>query len=149
LPTENTVTEAELDIGETGVRVPRAELTYRATRAGGPGGQHVNTSATRIELWWNVDTSTALNEAQRATVREALASRIDGDGNLRVVASKHRSQHQNREEATLRLGAMLERALTPRKPRRRTRPPRASKEARLQDKKHRAEVKRQRTRPDF
>jgi ribosome-associated protein len=141
--------ETHIEVPGSTLRVPRAELTYRATRSGGPGGQHVNTSSTRIELWWNVDASVAPDEAQRAAIREALANRIDGEGNIRIVASKYRSQHQNREEATARFAATLGRALTPRKPRRATRPPRASKEARLQDKKHRSEVKKQRERPDF
>jgi ribosome-associated protein len=129
------------------LRVPRAELTFRATRSGGAGGQHVNTSATRIELWWDVAGSAALDDAQRAAILERLATRIDAAGSLRIVASRHRSQNQNREEAVARLEAMLLRALTPPKPRRRTRPPRASKEARLRDKKHRSEVKRLRQDP--
>ena len=141
--------EGDIQAGDTGVTIPRAELTYRATRSGGPGGQHVNTSATRIELWWNVMGSAALDDAQRATLSEALATRIDGEGNVRVVASKYRSQLQNREEATARLGALVTRALTPRRKRRPTRPPRASKEARLQEKKHRSDIKRQRERPEF
>jgi ribosome-associated protein len=131
------------------VRVPRSERTYKATRAGGPGGQHVNTSATRIELWWNVETTQALDDAQRARLRDKLANRLDGEGYLRVVASKYRSQHQNREEATARLQAILARALRPEKKRRRTAPPRASKEERLRDKKHRAEVKKGRDSPPF
>jgi len=143
------VDETHIEVPGSTLRVPRAELTYRATRAGGPGGQHVNTTATRIELWWNVDASSALDDAQRATLKEQLATRIDGEGSIRIVASKHRSQHQNREEATARFAAMLARALTPRKPRRKTRPTRASKERRLQDKKQRSEVKKQRERPDF
>jgi ribosome-associated protein len=128
--------------------IPRAELTYRATRAGGPGGQHVNTSATRIELTWNLESSAAPTDEQRALLRERLAGRLDGEGNVRVVASRHRSQHQNREEATLRLQALLERALAQPKKRKPTRPPRSAKEARLKDKKRRSEVKRQRGRPD-
>jgi ribosome-associated protein len=126
--------------------VPRSELTYRATRSGGAGGQHVNTSSTRIELTWNVAASSAPSAEQRAVLLERLATRLDGDGLIRVVASKHRSQHRNREEATLRLQALLQRALEQRKPRRRTRVPRAAKESRLQDKKRRSELKRQRGR---
>jgi ribosome-associated protein len=126
------------------VRLPRAELDVRATRAGGPGGQHVNTSSTRIELLWNVRTSTALDEAQRAQLLERLASRIDGQGNLRVVASDSRSQRQNRERAEERLAALLRDALTVRKKRRPTKPSRASKEERLAEKKKRGERKKDR-----
>jgi len=124
--------------------VPRTELTYRATRAGGPGGQHVNTSSTRIELTWNVDASAVLSDEQRARIREKLASRIDANGNLRVVASVHRSQAQNRDEATRRFATMLERALRVPKPRRKTKRPRAANEARLEEKKKRSERKKQR-----
>lgn len=126
--------------------VPRTELGYRATRAGGPGGQHVNTSATRIELTWNLEQSVAPTDEQRAMLRERLASRLDGEGNVRVVASSHRSQLQNREEATARLQALLERALVPRRHRKRTRPPKAAKEERLREKKKRSEVKKGRGR---
>jgi ribosome-associated protein len=130
--------------GEAGVRIGGGELSFRASRAGGAGGQHVNTSSTRIELIWNVDATAALDEAQRALVRERLASRIDGEGNLRIVASRERSQHQNRREAVARFREILERALQPRKKRYRTRPPRAAKEARLRDKKKQAEKKKSR-----
>lgn len=141
--------ETLLTVDET-LAIPRAELEYRATRAGGPGGQHVNTSSTRIELTWNVRTSAALDETQRARILEKLASRIDASGVLRVVAANSRSQHQNRETATRRLAETVARALRVPKPRKRTRTPRAVKEARLQDKKRRARVKQDRgpVRPD-
>lgn len=126
--------------------IPKSELEYRATRSGGPGGQHVNTSSTRIELTWNLLQSTALTDAQRELLREKLASRIDGQGVLRVVAARSRSQHQNRELATERLVELLARALRPPKPRKRTRVPRAAKEERLQEKKRRSERKRGRGR---
>jgi ribosome-associated protein len=127
--------------------IPRTELEYRATRAGGPGGQHVNTSSTRIELYWNVRTSAALSEDQRQTLLAKLAGRLDADGYLRLVSAARRSQHQNKEEADRRLAALLLRALHVPRPRKRTRVPRAVKEARLRDKKQRGEVKRQRGRP--
>jgi ribosome-associated protein len=124
--------------------IPLAEIDYRATRSGGPGGQHVNTSATRIELEWNVTSSAALSEAQRSRILERLANRIDGSGVLRLSASGSRSQHQNREDATARLARLLADALKERKPRKRTRVPRAAKEARLDAKKKRAGVKKNR-----
>jgi len=128
------------------VAIPRGELTYRATRAGGPGGQHVNTSSTRIELLWNVTASTALTDAQRALVRDKLAARLDGEGNVRVVASDSRSQLQNRERADARLAALVRDALIVRKPRRATKPSRAAKEARLREKKKRSGRKQERRR---
>jgi ribosome-associated protein len=131
-----------------GVTVPRAELTYRATRGGGPGGQHGNTSSTRVELTWDVGGSPSLDDAQRARVRERLANRVDESGTLRLVASESRSQHQNREAVTARFVDLLAWALKKPKPRRRTRPTRASKEARLRAKKQRSEVKKGRARVD-
>ena len=126
------------------LRLPRAELEFRATRAGGPGGQHVNTSSTRVELLWNVRSSTALDDAQRSRLVERLASRIDGQGNVRVVASDSRSQRQNRERAEERLAALLRDALVVQKKRRPTKPSRASKEERLSEKKKRGERKKNR-----
>ncbi len=121
--------------------IPRAELEYHATRSGGPGGQHVNTSSTRVELLWNVAGSVALSEPQRARILGKLKGRIDQEGTLRVVASTQRSQFQNRQEATERLRTLVAEALRVPKRRKKTRPPRAAKEARLRAKKRRAEIK--------
>jgi ribosome-associated protein len=124
--------------------VPRAELTYRATRAGGPGGQHVNTSSTRVELLFDIAASPSLTDEQRVRILERLAPRIAGDGVLRLSSSTSRSQHQNREDVTARLVRLLADALRERKPRRKTKVPRAAREARLKEKKQRARVKKHR-----
>jgi ribosome-associated protein len=126
--------------------IPRTELDYRATRSGGPGGQHVNTSATRIELTWNVRSSAALDEDQRARLLGKLASRLDAEGNLRLVSSASRSQYQNREAADQRLVRIVAAALRRPRPRKATRVPRAAREARLQEKRQRARVKKERGR---
>jgi ribosome-associated protein len=128
--------------------IPRAELQYRATRAGGPGGQHVNTSSTRIELLWDLARSTAVSEELRTRLREKLASRLDADGMVRVVASDRRSQLQNREAAEERLVSLVRQALVVPKKRRPTKPTRAARDARLSEKKRRGERKRNRRR-DF
>ncbi len=132
-----------------GLTIPRTELEFKASRAGGAGGQHVNTSSTRIELVWNVSLSQALDGASRARVLDKLASRIDGEGKIRVVSSARRSQQQNREAAEARLVALVVKALQVPKPRRATRPSRGQKEARLQEKKRRGETKRQRSPDSF
>lgn len=124
--------------------IPRAELETRATRAGGPGGQHVNTSSTRIELRWNVRASAALSDDQRARLEERLASRLDGEGWLRIVASEHRSQLQNREAAEARLAMVVRDALKVPKTRRPTKPSRAAKRKRLDEKKKQGEKKERR-----
>ena len=127
--------------------IPRVELEFRATRSGGPGGQHVNTSSTRIELTWNVAASPSLSDAQRARILEKLGTRIDGEGVLRLTASTSRSQYQNREEVTERFAQIVAQALRIPKPRKKTKPSKAAKEARLKSKKRRSETKRQRGRP--
>jgi ribosome-associated protein len=129
-----------------GIVIPRDELTIRATRAGGPGGQHVNTSATRIEVVWNVARTRALTEDQRRLVLSRLAPRVDADGDLRVVAADSRSQRQNRTAAESRLAAIVARALVVPKRRRPTRPTAASVRQRLDAKRRRADTKQQRRR---
>jgi ribosome-associated protein len=124
--------------------VPRAELSYRASRSGGPGGQHVNTSSTRIELLWDVGASPSLSDGQRARIQERLANRINAEGVLLLAASDHRSQAQNKEAATARFAELVAGALVVPKKRKKTRMPRAAKEARLQAKKQRAQTKRMR-----
>jgi ribosome-associated protein len=128
------------------VRIPRSELEIRAMRSGGPGGQHVNTSSTKIELRWQPTSSVALNDAQRERVISALASKLDTEGWLRLTASEHRSQLQNREAVEARLVAMLKSALVVPKVRRPTKPTHASKAKRLDTKSQRSEVKQQRKR---
>ncbi|HMU60882.1 MAG TPA: alternative ribosome rescue aminoacyl-tRNA hydrolase ArfB [Gemmatimonadales bacterium] len=127
--------------------IPLHELTFRATKAGGPGGQHVNTSSTRVELWWNPRISPALTERERTLVLEALAHRLDGDGWLRLVSAATRSQLKNRDAVTARLQRLVAEALVPPKPRRKTRPPRSAAENRLKAKKRRSATKAKRRAP--
>jgi ribosome-associated protein len=129
------------------LRLPLAELEFRASRSGGPGGQHVNTSSTRVELWWDVANSPTLSDEQRRRLVDRLATRLDGKGRLRVVAGGSRSQLRNREEATERLRQMVAAALVVPKARKRTRPSRAAKAGRLEEKRRRAAVKRNRQPP--
>jgi ribosome-associated protein len=121
--------------------ISRQELEYRATRSGGPGGQHVNTSSTRIELTWDVANSPGLSDAQRERLLDKLAARMDSSGVLRITESGSRSQLQNKETATARLAEVVAAALHVPKPRKKTRPPKASREKRLQSKRRRSEVK--------
>ncbi|MEP6618201.1 MAG: alternative ribosome rescue aminoacyl-tRNA hydrolase ArfB [bacterium] len=136
-------TEDGLELSSTST-IPRSELTYKASRAGGAGGQHVNTSSTRIELLWNVRTSMAIDEDARGRIEAKLSTRIDSEGWIRVVASARRSQGQNRVAAEERLVELIRGALVVRKKRKATKPSRGAKEARLTEKKKRGETKRQR-----
>lgn len=124
--------------------IPRAELDFRASRSGGPGGQHANTSSTRIELVWNVAESPSLSDAQRARIRRKLANRINMAGELLLAEGGSRSQHQNREAVIERLQELLSEAMHIPKRRRKTKPSRAAREKRLQKKKQRSEIKKQR-----
>ena len=124
--------------------IPRAELQYRASRSGGPGGQHVNTSSTRIELLWDLNGSKAVSEEQRERLRQKLSARLDSDGMVRVVSSDRRSQNQNKQAAEERLAALIVHALHVPKKRKATKPTRAAKERRISEKKKLSEKKRNR-----
>lgn len=137
-----------LQVTET-IAIPRSELVYRASRSGGAGGQHVNTSSTRIELLWAFMGSSALTETQRHRIRAKLGARIDSDGMLRVVSGNRRSQLQNRSAAEERLAELVREAMHVAKARKRTKPTKASKEARISNKKRRSQVKGTRRKDSF
>lgn len=128
--------------------IPASELEFRATRSGGPGGQHANTSATRVELTWNVRASPSLTDRRRELILSRIGSRLDSEGTLRLVCDTHRSQHRNRQEVVERFAELVAGALRPVKKRKKTRPTRASKERRLKKKKQRGRVKKLRGRVD-
>lgn len=123
------------------VRIPRSELRVTFSASGGPGGQHANRSNTRVELRFDVATSTAFSEAQRARVLDRLGAEI------RVVADGERSQARNRQAAEERLAERIRGALVVARPRTRTAPTRSSQRRRMDTKARRGEVKRQRRRP--
>ena len=129
------------------LRIPRHELTFRASRAGGPGGQHVNTSSTRVEVLWNIARSRVISDEQRQRLAQKLSSRLDAEGNVRVVGSAYRSQARNRDDAETRLAALIRRALIVPKARKKTRPSRAAVERRLRSKKLESDKKRERRKP--
>jgi len=137
-----------LQINEV-LSIPRGELDVRVSRASGAGGQHVNKTSSRVEIFWNVQASRALSDDQRARLLERLASRLTTEGSIRVVASDMRSQSRNRDLAEERLADMVRRALVIPKKRRPTRPTRASKEARLEGKKRQSHKKRERQKKSF
>ncbi len=120
------------------LRIPLEELSWRFTGSGGPGGQHANTSNTRVELIWDVASSAAPGPRQRALLLERLGPVV------RVVVSDERSQSRNRELALERLRSKVVAALRVQTPRRPTRPSRGSQERRLESKRRHAERKRQR-----
>jgi ribosome-associated protein len=124
--------------------IPAGELTERFSRSSGPGGQSVNTADTRVELSFDVGRSPSLPEPARERALARLGSRLT-DGVLTVTASEQRSQLMNRQAARARLAALLREAVAPPpRPRVPTKPSRAARDRRLQDKRRRAETKRNR-----
>jgi ribosome-associated protein len=126
------------------VNIPERDITFAFSRSSKPGGQKVNKTSSRVTLLFDVDKSEGLSEAQRRRVRRRLASRIGRDGVLRVVSQKHRTQHANRRAAVERFGELLRWAFTPRRRRRPTAVPPEVHERRLETKKHRGQLKRER-----
>lgn len=130
-----------------GLRVPAGELIEQFSRSSGPGGQHVNTADSRVQLSLDLGTTTALSDEQRRRLLESLASRLSGTV-LTITAEEHRSQHRNRTAARQRLAELLREAIAPPVPRRPTRPTRGSRRRRLEGKRRRAEIKRNRRPPE-
>ena len=124
------------------VSIPISELHFRFTRSSGPGGQHVNRSATQVELLFDVTNSPSLGEAQRQRVLRKLKSRVDKEGVLHLVSQETRSQLRNREEVVERFRELMRDALHVPKSRRPTRPSRAVRKRRLEKKRRRGETKR-------
>ncbi|HKE97315.1 MAG TPA: alternative ribosome rescue aminoacyl-tRNA hydrolase ArfB [Actinomycetes bacterium] len=127
--------------------IPVRELRFRASRSSGPGGQGVNTTDARVELWFDVAGSGSLSPAQRERLLRVLRGRLDQQGRLRIVAGRSRSQLQNRREAVARLQALLADALRARPDRRPTRPGAAARRRRLDAKRKQAARKRARRNP--
>jgi ribosome-associated protein len=142
--------DASLHITET-LEIPLTELHFQFSRSGGPGGQHVNRSATQVELTFDVATSPSLSESQRTRILSGLKSYIDTRGILHLSSQTTRSQHRNRAEVIERFQHLLQRALYVPKRRVPTRPPPQVKEQRLAEKRRKGVLKerRARKRPDI
>ncbi|MET9515382.1 alternative ribosome rescue aminoacyl-tRNA hydrolase ArfB [Streptomyces sp. NPDC002994] len=127
------------------VSLPEAELMWRFSRSSGPGGQHVNTTDSQVELRFDLAKTEALPPVWKERALERLASRLVG-GVVSVRSSEHRSQWRNRETALVRMAALLAEATAPPpKPRRAKKIPRGINERRLRNKKARSETKRGRS----
>ena len=120
--------------------MPDGEMTWRFSRSSGAGGQHVNTTDTRVELIWSLAGTAALSPAQKELAGTRLGNRLV-NGTITVVSSQYRSQHRNREAARVRLEELVGRAIVPERTRHKTKPSRASKQRRLDGKKRRSSIK--------
>jgi ribosome-associated protein len=130
------------------VTIPGDELAIAFARSGGPGGQNVNKVASKVELRWNPTTTAVLSADERAWVIERLRSRLTSDGTLIVTSTATRDQLKNRDDASSKLALIVRAALHRPTPRRPTRPSRSAKRRRIADKRHNAEIKRNRTSRD-
>jgi len=130
---------------QNGIIIPEHELEFTTSRAGGPGGQHVNKTDTRITVRWNIPSSHAISEEQKNRLLEKLSTKITHEGDLIVHNSSSRSQQQNKKNALTILAQEIRNALYIPKKRIPTKIPKAFKEARLQKKARRSMVKKMRS----
>jgi ribosome-associated protein len=124
-----------------GISIPEDELRFAASRSGGPGGQNVNKVSSRVTLTFDVQSSTALSDEHKQAIMKKLAARINKDGVLRVVSQRTRSQELNRADTIDRFSELIRGALTPQRPRIRTRVSAAAQQRRMEEKKKRGSVK--------
>ena len=126
------------------LQIPLHEVDLAASRAGGPGGQHVNKTSSRITARWNIKASSAITEEQRARLLEKLGSQLSKEGDLIIHSSASRSQQHNKKSAIDLLAKRVRNALHVPKKRMKSRIPKGAKEARLHKKKQRSEIKKMR-----
>lgn len=124
-----------------GVSIPENEVSFSASRSGGPGGQNVNKVSTKVTLAFDVHASVALTDEQKQKIAAKLATRINKEGILQIVSQRTRSQEFNRIDVREKFSELLRRALTPKQTRVKTRIPGAAKRQRLTEKKKRGLTK--------
>ena len=127
----------------------KQELVFKAVKSSGPGGQHVNKTASKVVVQYDIRSSVAVTEEERVLLLEKLSSRITNEGILIMDSSESRSQHKNKELVTARLIKVISGALKKSKPRKKTRPTKASKLKRLSEKKARSAQKIDRRKPEI
>jgi ribosome-associated protein len=132
-----------------GVEIPDSDVTLSFVRSSGPGGQNVNKVASAVQLRFDLQRSTALAPEVKARLRALSGRRLTSEGAILIIARNHRTQESNRREAEARLTDLIKRALIPPKPRKATKPTRAARERRLEQKTQRRRTKRLRGKPGW
>ena len=123
------------------IAINENEITFSFIRSSGPGGQNVNKVATAVQIRFDIKNSLSLPEAVKKRLIRLGGSRITDDGVLNITAQRFRTQERNRIDGLERLTALIRKAASPPKPRRKTRPPKKSIENRIQNKKYRSRIK--------
>ena len=137
-------------MGKSGrVVIPEDELVFTFSRSGGPGGQNVNKVNSKATLFFDVENSSVLSDQQKRMIKAKLANRINKDGVLQVVSQEYRTQAANKKAATDRFAELLQKALTSKRRRKKTKVPKSAKRKRLQKKKERGEIKKMRKPVDY
>lgn len=130
---------------KNGIVIPYHELEITTSRSGGPGGQHVNKTETRVTIRWNVKETSALSQNLKERVLKNLESRLTSDGDLIIHNRESRSQLQNKKNALEQLAEIIRKALFVPKKRMKTKVPKKAKEKRLKEKKRKSEIKKGRS----
>lgn len=125
-----------------GITLTDADIDVTVARSGGPGGQHVNRTSSKVQLRFHLEACPQLAESVKARIRAQHAGRLTEDGDLLMGSELTRDQHRNLDDACEKLASLLRAALIPPKPRHKTKPTKGSKRRRLNDKRHRSDTKR-------
>ena len=126
------------------IEIPGTDLDLEFSRSGGPGGQHVNTTDTRVRLWFRLGETEALSDAVKARLRQQQPAWITADDHVVITCDTHRSRHRNIQEVRDRLASAIRAALKPPRVRKKTKPSKRAKARRLDEKKRRSVVKKTR-----
>lgn len=131
------------------IEIKKEELVFKYSRSGGPGGQNVNKVNTRVTVFFDVAGASGFSDSQKRRILKRLATRANKNGIVRVVSQRYRTQKANREAAVERLGELLGEALKKKAVRKKTKVPEYARQKRLEEKKRRSLLKRQRAAKDF